>query len=314
MTQLYQGDICIIDKSLLLQEGDIIPGYKYIKEIGKGGMGVVYLVEERKTNKQLALKTIKTDQELSVLSKDRFIREASVQEQLNHKNIAQIYSHGEYNGMLYILMEYYRYGTITNYYSSIKKNKNRYALMKDILIQILEGLDYLHNVNIHVDLKDGTTKQFKGIIHRDIKPENIFIDYDSQGQVIVKIADFGLAKAYEAAGLSGMSLTGQGFGTVVYMPRMQLIDTKHSKVEVDIWASVASIYTLLTSCYVKPFTKDKNPYIVCIQENPIPIKKRDLFFPLSFAKIIDKALYDNYEQLYYQNAKDLIKDLKQIKV
>lgn len=296
------------------KDNEIIPGYEMIKVIGEGGMGKVYLVKEVKTSKLMALKTIKDDQGINEIIKEKFRREASIQEQMNHKYIAKHYSHGEYNGMLYILMEYYAHGTILDYAQTIKNSPKRYEKLKELLIQLLQGLDYLHHASLKVKLATGEVVQVDGVVHRDIKPQNIFVDYDVKSNPIIKIADFGLSKAFEIAGKSGMSKTGYAAGTFTFMPRQQLINTKYAKPEVDIWAAVAIIYYLSSGYFPKTFSQDEDPIITCMEENVIPIKNRVWLFPSKFAKIIDKALNDNCDQLYYQQASDLINDLLKIKV
>ena len=290
---------------------DIIPGYEKIKTIGEGGMGSVYLVKERKTGKTMALKTIKPIIFSDKKSKMIFEREAFIQQQMNHKYVAKQYGYGEYEGMQYILMEYYQYGTLVDHANKIKADKK---LLKDIFIQILNGLDYLHHASVKSKLKNGEEVIVEGIVHRDIKPQNIFVDYDSKGNMMIKIADFGLSKAFETAGESGLSETGYTMGTFQFMPRQQLEDAKYAKPEVDIWAATAVIYALATGFVPKPFSKDKDPVLTCADEKVIPIKKRDWLFPAKFAKIIDQALDDDCEQLYYQEATDLINDLLKIKV
>ncbi len=300
------------EKEVIAKESDIIPGYEVIKVIGEGGMGKVYLVNERATGKQMALKTIKDDQGISALAKEQFKREASIQQQMNHKYIAKQYDHGEYNGMLYILMEYYKHGTILDYMNQIKKTGKPYDKLKELLIQILQGLDYLHHASLKAKLKNGEFVNVDGIVHRDIKPQNIFIDYDPKGNVIIKIADFGLSKAFEIAGESGMSKTGYAMGTFPFMPRQQIIDSKYSKPEVDIWAAVAIIYYLATGKFPKPINEQDDIVLTCLEEKAVPIKNRNWLFPSKFAKIIDRALDDDCDQLYYQEASDLINDLLKI--
>lgn len=294
------------------KENEIIPGYEKIKLIGEGGMGKVYLVKEVSTGKLMALKTVKEDPEINEIMKERFKREASIQEQMNHKYIAKLYGHGEYNGMLYILMEYYKEGTILDYFIKNKSTIKVNTKLKELLIQILQGLDYLHHASVKAKLANGEIVQVDGVIHRDIKPQNIFISYDAYGNPMVKIADFGLSKAFEIAGKSGFSKTGNIMGTFTFMPRQQLIYTKYAKAEVDIWAAVAIVYYLATGQFPKTFSNDKDPILTCVEDNPIPIRNRNWLFPAKFAKIIDQALYDNCDHLYYQEAEDLIHDLMKL--
>ena len=174
------------------------------------------------------------------------------------------------------------------------------------LMQILAGLDYLHNVKLTVELEDGSKKTVHGIVHRDLKPDNIFVELVN-GSPVLKIADFGLSKAFEVAGMTGHTMTGAAMGTLVYMPRQQIKNFKYSKPEIDVWAAAASVYHLMTGFYAKPFEAGVEPMKVVLIKDAVPINKRDPKVPKVFAKIIDKALEDK-TTLHYDTAKKLHQD------
>ena len=88
--------------------------------------------------------------------------------------------------------------------------------------------------------------------------------------VVVKIGDYGLAKAFDLAGMSGLSATGAAAGTPVFMPRQQLIDYKYAKPPVDVWAMAASLYYMLTLKYPRDFEKGKDPWQIVLQTDAIP--------------------------------------------
>lgn len=298
--------------------GDVIPGYKKLKLIGKGGMGEVYLVKERKTGKELALKRIIPQMAVNPIAIDTFIREAYIHGQLDHKNVAKVYEVAPFENQPYILMEFYKDGTLLDYCIRNQKNPEVLKLLKDALIQILEGLDYLHNLELDVYVKDRYDKPIhvKGLVHRDLKPENVFVQYDEKGSAVMKIADMGLAKSYELAGLSGVTQGQRIMGSFGFMCRQQAIATIASKPEVDIWAAVASIYYLLTAKVPKPIVAGDTPQeqvdkiMLC---KSVPIQMYNPMVPTEFAKVIDRAL-DDMGPLYYQNARDLINDLKKVKL
>lgn len=298
--------------------GDMIPGYKKLKLIGKGGMGEVYLVKERKTGKELALKRIIPQMAVNPIAIDTFIREAYIHGQLNHKNVAKVYEVAPFENQPYILMEFYKDGTLLDYCIRNQKNPEVLKLLKDALIQILEGLDYLHNLELDVYVKDRYDKPIhvKGLVHRDLKPENVFVQYDEKGNAVMKIADMGLAKSYELAGLSGVTQGQRIMGSFGFMCRQQAIATIASKPEVDIWAAVASIYYLLTANVPKPIVPGDTPQeqvdkiMLC---KSVPVRRYNPMVPTEFAKVIDRAL-DDMGPLYYQNARDLINDLKKVKL
>lgn len=297
--------------------GDIIPGYKELKRIGAGGMGEVYLVEERTTGREMALKRIIPENAVNQAAIDKFVREAYIHCQLDHKNVAKVYKAEPFENTPYILMEYYKEGTIVDYVNKNRKNPQILSLLKDAWIQILEGLDYLHNAKMQVYTKDHYEEpiQVKGLVHRDIKPENIFVEYDSKGKAIMKIADMGLAKSYVMAGLSGVTQGAGPFGTYPLMCRQQIQNTLKSKPEVDIWAAAATIYLLMTGRVPKPIEAEDGPVEMVgkiLKYKSVPIRMYNPYVPESLAQIMDRVL-DDQGSLYYQNAKELIKDLKKVK-
>ena len=294
-------------KTPKMQKGDIIPGYEKLGVIGEGGMGTVYKVRERSSGKVMALKTVRKQFAAEKASLKMFVREASLAQQLNNDHIAKQYATGEYDGMPYILMAYYPTGNLRSYWNSIDWRKyDKYRFGMSFLMQILAGLDYLHNAKLTVELEDGTRKTVHGIVHRDLKPDNIFVEIVN-GAPVLKIADFGLSKAFEVAGMTGHTMTGAAMGTLVYMPRQQIMNFKYAKPDVDVWAAVASVYHLMTNAFAKPFESGIEPMKVVLMKDAVPINQRDPKVPKVFAKIIDKALADK-TTLYYDTAKKLHQD------
>lgn len=92
------------------------------------------------------------------------------------------------------------------------------------------------------------------------------------GGVTVKIGDFGLAKAFDRAGLSGLTRTGAVAGTVRYMPRTQVVDYKYAKPEVDVWATAATLYRMLTGTTPRDFPPGTDPIVVLLRESAVPIR------------------------------------------
>ncbi|RCJ14555.1 hypothetical protein A6S26_10590 [Nostoc sp. ATCC 43529] len=116
---------------------------------------------------------------------------------------------------------------------------------------------------------------------------------------IIKIADYGLAKAFDQAGLSGQTMSGTHAGTPVFMPRQQVINFKYAKPEVDIWATAACLYFMLTGAFPRNFVGD--PFLAVLQTNAVPIRKRDASIPKKLAELIDLALVDQPE-IHFKDA------------
>jgi eukaryotic-like serine/threonine-protein kinase len=133
-----------------------------------------------------------------------------------------------------------------------------------------------------------------------LKPGNMFLD-SQNGQTLVKVGDYGLAKAFDLAGMSGMSVTGSVGGTLVFMPRQQVLNFKYAKPDVDVWAAAASLYYMLTGEIPRDISGDP---IAAILTNPvIPIRQRDRSIPREVAKVIDAALQEE-PRIYFQSASE----------
>ncbi|KJR43909.1 serine/threonine protein kinase [Candidatus Magnetoovum chiemensis] len=283
-----------------------IKGYSIIKELGKGGMGAVYLAENNKTKELIALKVMLAEVAVNERSREMFLREVENTKFLKHPNIVQLLDYGNSKGTFYFTLEYCDKGSIDKL---IPKKEGHLPLEQayNIIAQALDGLDYAHNVEIpNVKLSDGREITAKGIVHRDIKPSNIFI---SGKDNVVKIADFGLGKAFDSAGMSGYTRTGVAAGTPAFMPRQQVINFKYAKPEVDVWSMMATFYYLLTGRFPRDLPKGKDPWLVVLQTSPVPIKKRNAKLPDKFAEVIDACLVDKPE-IAFKSAKQVKDALK----
>jgi serine/threonine-protein kinase len=267
-----------------------IAGYRNIELLGKGGMGAVWLVEEEKTGKQMALKLMLQGAAADKESKDLFLREAYLSGQLDHKNVVRQYKCGQSGDAYFILMELCRGGSVDELIKK-KGGKLDIDLATHIILQVLEGLHYTHNAQVVATLKNGELLEAKGVIHRDFKPANIFLTDDSSHPV-AKVADFGLAKTFDTAGLSGNTRDGVFGGTIVFMPRQQIINFRYSKPDVDVWAAAASYYNMLTGYYPKDFSRGDAVSIV-LNTSAVPIRLRNSQIPQRLAEVIDAALIDN---------------------
>lgn len=289
----------------------ILAGYEKVSLLGKGGMGEVWKVRETETGKEYALKTMLPDVAMDEQAKRLFLREAGICEQIRHPNVVTAYKTGSANGVLYILMDLCEGGSADDL---MKKKGGRLSLelATYITLQTLSGLDYVHNLDISVDIpgvKGRASEKLlvRGIVHRDFKPGNIFLS-DSGDHPTAMVADFGMAKAFDAAGRSQVSKTGAVMGTPVFMPKQQARDCKYAKPEVDVWAAAASYYYMLTGQFVKNFRPGVNVWQVLIAESAVPIRSRDRSVPSALADVIDRALVES-PRLYYSSAAALRRDI-----
>ena len=126
-------------------------------------------------------------------------------------------------------------------------------------------------------------------MHRDLKPQNIL-----RSSGAVRLSDFGLTKGLQQAGLSGMSMTGGHACTPVFMPREQITNLKYVKPVSDVWSMGATIYNLLTGAFPYPVTTERDPIDVILNEDTIPIRKRDATIPKAPAER-GKVCWRHYE-------------------
>ncbi|MDZ8023972.1 MAG: protein kinase [Nostoc sp. DedQUE11] len=293
------------DVQQLLQQADTgnsdllsILGYNILKKLGEGGFGAVFLARHNETRNEVALKVMLPAVATNPQMRERFLREIDNTQALNHPNIIKILNSGYHNGTFFFTLEYCNGGTVVDL---MERSGGRLSIDEaiSIIMQVLDGLSYAHQAEIpYVKLADGSSGRGRGLVHRDLKPSNIFIS-NINGNRIIKIADYGLAKAFDQAGLSGQTMSGTKAGTPVFMPRQQVINFKYAKPEVDIWATAACLYFMLTGAFPRNFVGD--PFLAVLQTNAVPIRKRDPSIPKKLAELIDLALIDKPE-IHFKDA------------
>lgn len=263
-------------------------GYELVRELGRGGMGAVFLLRRLATREELALKLMLPRVAVSARAVGWFRREVENMLSLNHPQVARGDRWGCHGGVLHFTMEYCAGGNLARF---VEERGGRLPLSEAVSIvnQILDGLEYTHRAVVpHVELADGSLVPGCGLVHRDLKPGNIFLSDGSPPRV--KIGDYGLAKAFELAGISGQTDEGESCGTPHFMPRRQLENFRRARPEVDVWAAAASLYWMLTGFTPRDFPADADLVRVVWTTAPRPIRERDASLPARLAAVIDAAL------------------------
>jgi serine/threonine protein kinase len=266
-----------------------IAGYRTIRPIRRGGMGAVWLVAEETTGKPMALKVMLPEMAADEGCRKRFLREASLSVQLKHEHVVNQFKYGQSGGTAFILMEYCPGESIEQLMIE-KGDKLDLNLATHIILQVLDGLHYCHHAEVAATLKDGTIVTVNGVVHRDLKPGNVLLSDHSSG-LVAKVADFGLAKAFSIAGLSGMTDNKLIAGMKEFMPSRQIKNFRGAKPAVDVWAAAACYYYMLTGIYPKDF-EGKDAYSVVLNDPAVPIRKHNANIPEKLAEIIDTALLE----------------------
>lgn len=267
-----------------------IQGYQILKELGKGGMGAVYLARHDRTGEQVALKVMLPRVAVEQKARDGFLLETLNTRALKHRHVVELRDSGCSQGTFFFTLEFCDGGSVDQLMKQ-RGGKLSLAEATEIALQTLEGLDYAHNLELQVKLADGSRTTARGLVHRDLKPHNIFLTGSGSSRH-AKVGDFGLGKAFDVAGLSGRTCTGSLAGTPVFMPRQQVINFKYAKPEVDVWAMAASLYFMLTGRFPRDFTPGKDVWQTVLQTNAVPIRQRDASIPKKLAEVIDAALVD----------------------
>jgi serine/threonine protein kinase len=267
--------------------GKTVSHYNIIEKLGEGGMGEVYLAEDLKLERKVAIKFLPQHFTKDKENVERFEREAKAAASLNHPNIVTIHEIAKYDDQTFIVMEYVEGNTLRDIL--ITSSKFPVPNSSDIITQISEGLSKAHQA---------------GIVHRDIKPENIIIDKDGR----VKILDFGLAKL---KGVSKLTKETSTLGTIHYMSPEQ-IQGQEVDHRSDIWSFGVVLYEMLTG--EVPFSGDYEQAIIyaILNSNPLEEERAQSTIPQAMNQLLQCMLQKNPQQRY-ASINQFLMDLKNCK-
>jgi serine/threonine-protein kinase len=291
-------------------ERELLPlqDYDIIRELGRGGMGAVYLARRKSGGEPVALKVMLPQVALNDRARKMFLREVENTRALRHANLVGLRHAASARGSFFLTLEYCDGGSAADLVK--RGGPQPVAEAVAIILQALDGLHYAHGAAVpNIPLADGGVGSGKGLVHRDLKPHNIFLCGSGPGRV-AKVGDYGLAKAFDLAGLSGQTATGAIAGTPGFMPRQQVIDFRCARPEVDVWAAAASLYWLLTGTTPRDFPRSKDPWQIVLQDAPVPIRERRTDIPPKLAAVIDEALRDRPD-ITFRTAADLKRALEE---
>jgi serine/threonine protein kinase/formylglycine-generating enzyme required for sulfatase activity len=275
----------------------IISHYRIISRLGAGGMGEVYLAEDTKLNRRVAIKILPPDTTASEQANQRLVREARAAANLDHPNICAIHEVGEEDGRSFICMQYIEGETL-----EVRMKRKPLDLSESLSIatQVADALAEAH---------------VRGTVHRDIKPANIMIT----ARGAVKVMDFGLAKLIqssealrsEAETEAFLSTPGAIIGTLPYMSpeqvRGEALDGRS-----DIFSFGVVLYEMLSG--QQPFASQSSAATASaiLTHEPPPLARYLRDAPTELERIVSKSLRKNLDERY-QTAKDLLIDLERLR-
>ncbi len=269
-------------------------GYEFVRVLGRGAMGCVYLASQLATGELRAIKQILPKAAMSIDMRKMFVREAAVQAVLAHEHIVRVFELVEpMPGSFSIIMEYVE-GTSADQLIEGGATTPP-ALAVAIGMQALAGLAHAHA---------------KAIVHRDIKEANLMLVRKPDGSVTTKITDFGLAKNFHESGASGVTGDGALGGTLPYMSKEQLLDYKYVKPPTDIYALGVTMYRLLTGEYPRDYRDGDNWIRISLEQPIVPLRKRvrGSNLPPALCTVVEKALEPEVKKRH-RSAEDMRKAL-----
>ncbi len=266
-----------------------IPGYAISRELGRGGMGVVYLARQVRADRAVALKMALGDGPAGTAEAVRFHAEALAVARLQHPNVVAIYDVGEHEGRLFICMEFCPKGSLA---SSAGAGPLPVQQSVELLLKVAGGVAAAHAA---------------GIVHRDLKPGNVLLSADGEP----KVADFGLAKLVGTsakAPQAELTVTGAVLGTPTYMAPEQAGGAKRVGPAADVYALGVMLYEFLTGHPPFRGRTATDTLLLALTEDPRPPREVCPWVPPDLEAICLRCLEKDPARRY-PTAKELAADL-----
>ncbi len=201
--------------------------YDLVSRIDVGGMGEVYLARQRTAfDREVAIKIIREDLVHDITARERFLREAEVSAHLKHEHILPLFEFGEEQGRLFFVTPYIEGGNLAH---RLQNGPLPLPEVRQLFSALVDAVAYIHR---------------RGVVHRDLKPGNILLDQGREGQVYVRLIDFGIARSQGTAASPPLTVAGHEMGTVAYMAPERLSGI--AAPSNDIYSLGVILYQMLT--------------------------------------------------------------------
>ncbi len=262
--------------------------FRVLRELGKGGMGVVYLVQDRTTCRLGALKRILLPDSGDQFVQ-RFLREMKIMERLVHPNIVRLFGQDVHQGCGFFVSEFLAGGSIADLLLKGFRGPLPLPVALKITREVLAGLEFFH----------GT-----GSVHRDIKPANILLTAWNQKETgIAKLADFGLAKCFTDIGGATLTRPNEFAGSIFYTAPEQILNFKKAGPPADLFSLGVTLYEMISGKFPFDFPtqldnlkarvtgrKPKDPLLVVLEDPVIPLRERLPDVSPDLAEAVDRAI------------------------
>jgi serine/threonine-protein kinase len=251
----------------------LAPTYELDKEIGRGGMGIVFLARDARLKRNVAIKLLPPELAFRSEIRTRFLREAETAAQLSHPSIVPIYSVDEKQGLVFFVMAYVEGLNLAQLIHD--KGAIDPTEVRRIVREVADALSYAHE---------------RGVVHRDIKPDNILLDAQSGRPMVT---DFGIARAVSEGGDARLTATGIAIGTPAFMSPEQSAGDRALDGRSDLYSLGVVAYQML--CGDLPFVANNTPALLVkhLSEAPVPIERRSANVPVDLARAVMLCLEKN---------------------
>lgn len=282
---------------------DRIGEFKILERIGAGGMGIVYLAQQPRLGRKVALKLIRSESLLFKNSRERFRREIEAISKLDHPGICTVYEAGETDGIPYLAMRYIdgetlsdviaRQGSRSHQDHSSRSNSSQIQSHKlEVIEKVARALHTAHEA---------------GIAHRDIKPANIMLDQDGQPVIL----DFGLAFVNDEDH-PDLTASGEQIGTPAYMSPEQIKGQKVTT-RTDVYALGAVLYEYLTSREAFEGKSRESLYRAILTEDVFSTRKKRRLLSKELRTVVSKAM-EKDPQRRFATALEFAEELRRIRM
>jgi len=272
--------------------GTLIAHYRVVSRLGEGGMGVVYLAEDTRLDRRVALKVLPREVASDPERVQRFVQEAKLASALTHPNVAYIHEIGQHGDLWFLAMEYVEGEPLS---TRLREGPMKIADLVSIGVQVADALDDAHS---------------KGIVHRDIKPANLMLT--PRGHV--KILDFGLAKLdrpiEKTDATQLLTSVGLVLGTVEYMSPEQALGRAVDH-RADIFSLGVVLYEMATGRLPFQGANASETMARILQTQPDAMARFNYEVPEALERVVRKCLEKERERRY-QSAREVVVDLKNL--